>query len=201
MGNFDEQHWGTSTSGISRGGVHDGAVLDRSEVKRPRGAVDAQHGARDAPIRHPSQATWCSYARKLGPVVVVPVPDAVERFRVLSDKLDEVSPHYRLDMARNPDGVTVTGTARYPGAELDAPITVETQLAFDDTPAGEEARAAFAALLDYGGEFQASGDQILRFAVGAPAGLGGDFAGGAVRMTSLPWTPTSRSRHASRLNT
>lgn len=113
-------------------------------------------------------------------------PDALERFRVLSDKLDEVSPHYRLDMSRSPDGVIVTAAALYPGAEFDAPITVETQLAFDDTPAGEEASAAFAEFLDYGGEFQASGNQVLRFAVGAPAGLGGDFAGGAVRMASLP---------------
>lgn len=116
------------------------------------------------------------------------VPDAVERLARLSEQLDEVSPHYRLDMARNADGVTVTAIPRYPGAELDAPVTVETEFAFDDTPAGTDARAGFQEFLDYGGRFEAGGDQLPRLTVGAPAGLGGDYAGGTIRLASLPDT-------------
>jgi hypothetical protein len=113
-------------------------------------------------------------------------PDALERFRRLSKRLDEVSPHYRFDLARQGDGYMVTAVPKYRGAERDRPILLHTRWTFPDTEAGREARERIARFFDYGGEIEVSEDYLESFEVDAPAGFGGTFHGGWLKLSSIP---------------
>ena len=113
-------------------------------------------------------------------------PDALERFRRLSNRLDEASPHYRFDLARQGDGYMVTAVPKYRGAERDRPIMLHTRWTFPDTEAGREARDRIAKFFDYGGDVEVSEGYLESFEVDAPAGFGGTFQGGRLRLASIP---------------
>jgi hypothetical protein len=115
-------------------------------------------------------------------------PDALERFQGLSKRLDEVSPHYRLDLAREGDEYKVTIVPRYRGAEQDRPILLHGRFKFPDTEAGREARDRVAEFFKYGGEVEIGEEHLDHFEVDAPAGLGGMFTGGRLKLSSIPDT-------------
>jgi hypothetical protein len=65
-------------------------------------------------------------------------------------RLNEINPYYSFDFSVLGDTTTVTVRPRYPDAFRDRPITMTAILQFDDSPAQQEASAAFAEFLKYG---------------------------------------------------
>jgi hypothetical protein len=78
------------------------------------------------------------------------IPDALQRLQVLRQRIDELSPHYRLDIAIAGDTITVALRPRYRGAERDHPILVAGSFFFPDTPTGREAAQRLESALDFG---------------------------------------------------
>ena len=113
-------------------------------------------------------------------------PDALGRFRRLEQAVGRSLPALRFDLARQGDGYMVTAVPKYRGAECDRPILLHTRWTFPDTEAGREARDRIAKFFDYGGEVEVSKDYLESFEVDAPAGFGGTFHGGWLKLSSLP---------------
>ena len=96
--------------------------------------------------------------------LVTSVPDAIERFGKLRERLNDIDPYYRYELstgvaaeADRPSGAILSATSdgvrvdlyeKYPGAMADRPIHVEFHLVFgpDDEALMEEVQNA----LDYG---------------------------------------------------
>jgi hypothetical protein len=99
-------------------------------------------------------------------------PDAVERLRVLKERIDQVSPHYQLDVAMVGDTVTMELQPRYRGAERDHPILITTVFEFPDTPPGQDAAQRLQRALDYGDEATIGPDYVRDLRVNLPGRLG-----------------------------
>jgi hypothetical protein len=104
------------------------------------------------------------------------IPDALERLLVLRQRIDELSPHYRLDIAIAGDTVTVQLRPRYRGAERDHPILITGGFAFPDTPTGREAAQRLERAFDYGDEVVIEPDYVRDLRVDLPGGLGEEIA-------------------------
>jgi hypothetical protein len=92
------------------------------------------------------------------------LPDALERVGVLRQRLDEVSPHYRLEII----GDAIAVLPRYHGAERDHPILISGGFAFPDTPAGREAAQRLQRALDYGDEVVVEPEHVGELRVNLP---------------------------------
>ncbi len=116
------------------------------------------------------------------------VPDAIARLGVLRARLDEVSPHYRLDIALEGDETRVSVFPKYLGAEKDAPISVTGSFVLPNTPAAVVMREQLRQVFDYGGEVQVPDEYLSGFQLVAPAGLGRSLDDGTLTIKSLPVT-------------
>jgi hypothetical protein len=99
-------------------------------------------------------------------------PDALERLRVLKQRIDEVVPHYWLDIAMVGDTITMGLRPRYRGAERDHPILINSVFAFPDTPTGEEAAQRLRRALDFGDQVVVEPDYVRDLRVDLPGRLG-----------------------------
>ncbi len=107
----------------------------------------------------------------------------VERMRALAERINELDPYYRFDVAVRNGTVEVSAFPKYKGAERDRPITINVALAFPNTDGGDAAGKAFQASMDYGSPVEVEGQFIQSFTIDGPAGLGGTFTeGGAFRL-------------------
>jgi hypothetical protein len=108
---------------------------------------------------------------------------AIDRVRTLTKRLNELDPYYAFDLGSTSDGgVTVTVMPKYRGAEEDRPITMHTSLRFPDTADGRRAARAFQDSVDYGTPSEVAGEYVTDFTIDLPAGLGGSFSGGELRL-------------------
>ncbi len=99
-------------------------------------------------------------------------PDALARLRVLKQRIDDVVPHYWLDISMAGDTITMGLRPRYRGAERDHPIVVNTVFAFPDTPTGQEAAQQLQRALDYGDQVIVEPDYVRDLRVDLPGRLG-----------------------------
>ena len=99
-------------------------------------------------------------------------PDALERLRVLKQRIDEVVPHYWLDVAMAGDTIAMQLRPRYRNAERDHPIVINTVFAFPDTPTGQEAAQQLRRALDYGDQVVVEPDYVRDLRVDLPGRLG-----------------------------
>jgi hypothetical protein len=100
-------------------------------------------------------------------------PDVRERLRTLQKRIDEASPHYRLDIEFGPNGTGVSLSPKYVGAEADYPITIKSKFTFPTTEEGQRRKDSFLRLRDFGiGSVELKTDDIQTFEVDAPLGLG-----------------------------
>jgi hypothetical protein len=117
------------------------------------------------------------------------VPDLAARLQRLSQRADEIDPHYRLGFGVSDTGaVSVSLSPRYPGAELDRPITITTSFAFPTTPEGLEAHAALTDAIRFGISAVIPSEYVKKVLVDAPAGLGGEHEGGHLVIGGTPIT-------------
>jgi hypothetical protein len=112
------------------------------------------------------------------------LPEAVDRLRVLMERCDTLDPYYRIDLATDSASGSVSArlVPRYVGADRDRPITLQATLTFPDLDAAETTRQMFQAAVDYGVGFELPEGTLARLVVDAPAGFGGEFAGGVLRI-------------------
>lgn len=112
------------------------------------------------------------------------VLDAIDRVRGIAGLLDAIDPFYRVDIRFD----SATGESscslspRYPGADRDRPITVRANLVFPDQVAARQVRDALQATYDFGIAASVPADYIGSVLVDAPAGLGGEFGPGDLRI-------------------
>ena len=118
---------------------------------------------------------------------VTDVHDAVGRIRSLRERLDEIDPHYRYELATGTaaansrpsdivfsvsfNDVRVDVYPKYLGASEDRPITIRVNVV--DDPEFEAIQSA----LDYGLGTTIPPHLVSSLVVDAPAGLGGSFTG------------------------
>lgn len=101
------------------------------------------------------------------------VPDAVDRMKVLSRRLNGLDPHYSFGISIDKEGaVAVSAWPKYVGAERDRPIRIDALFRFPDTDRGRAAAEALQESFDFGTPVVIPAEFIGRFAVDAPAGLG-----------------------------
>ncbi|MBQ0896251.1 hypothetical protein KBX37_24685 [Micromonospora sp. U56] len=111
------------------------------------------------------------------------VPDALDRMKVLSTRANQLDPHYSFGLAVDKDGVTsVSVWPKYVGAEHERPIKVNASFAFPDSDEGRAAAAALRKTFDYGTPSIVVSEFVKRLEVDMPAGLGGSFSGGEIRL-------------------
>ncbi len=104
------------------------------------------------------------------------IPDAIERTETLVRRANTLDPHYRFEIASDGRSSRVTIQPAYAGAELDRPITIQSQFRFDTkTEEGRAKLEAFEKALDFGIPVELSGEFVPTVELDAPAGLGGTF--------------------------
>jgi hypothetical protein len=107
------------------------------------------------------------------------VPDAIDRIKNLTTRLNELDPHYAFGFSVEPNGpIAVTMVPRYKGAERDRPVQVGGSFQFPDTEEGRKAAESFQDALDYGTPGAVSGEFVKELEIDAPAGMGGIFKSG-----------------------
>jgi hypothetical protein len=112
------------------------------------------------------------------------VQAGVKRMRALADRINELDPYYRFDIAIEGGSARVSVFPKYKGAELDRPISVHFALAFPDTSEGHAAATAVEAAMDYGSPVEVEGQFIRSFTIDGPGGLGGTFTeGGSFKLS------------------
>ena len=126
--------------------------------------------------------------------MVTDVHDAVARLRTLHERLNEIDPHYRYQMATVTVGancwptdvvfsvkfgdVRVDVYPKYAGAIEDRPISIKVMVAMGlDYPSIQEA-------LGYGLETSIPDNMISSVTIDAPLGLGGTFCRGELHISS-----------------
>jgi hypothetical protein len=100
------------------------------------------------------------------------IPDALQRLQVLGQRIDELSPHYHLDIAMSGDTITWALRPRYRGAERDHPILITATFTFPDTSTGREAEQRLERAFNYGDEVVIEPDNVRDLHVDLPVGLG-----------------------------
>jgi hypothetical protein len=117
------------------------------------------------------------------------VPDAFERIRVLTNRLNELDPHYAFAFFSSPmDGIKVAIVPRYPGAERDRPISVSASFHFPDTESGKAQATALDEAISYGTPATVSGEFISDLSFRGIAGLDGFTAGQLAFGAAIPTT-------------
>lgn len=120
------------------------------------------------------------------------IPDAMERFQVLRQRLDEVSPHYRLDVSIVGDTITVLVRPRYRDAERDHPILINAGFAFPDTPTGREAAEQLQRAFDYGDEVVIEPEHVRDLRIDMPGQPTQDLSGSKVILGPAAEDPSFR---------
>jgi hypothetical protein len=120
------------------------------------------------------------------------IPDAMERLQVLRQRLDEVSPHYRLDISMADDTITVLVRPRYRGAERDHPILINAGFAFPDTLTGREAAERLRHAFDYGDEVVIEPEHVRDLRIDMPGQPTHDLSGGKVILGPTAENPSFR---------
>lgn len=120
------------------------------------------------------------------------LPDALQRLQVLGQRINELSPHYRLDTTIAGDTITVALRPRYRGAERDHPIGITATFAFPDTPTGREAAQRLKRALDYGDEVVIEPEHVHDLQVDLPAGLGEELTSPKIILGPAPEDPSFR---------
>ena len=126
---------------------------------------------------------------------VTDVHDAVGRIRSLRERLDEIDPHYRYELATGTaaansrpsdvvfsvsfNDVRVDVYPKYLGASEDRPITIRVNVVVD--PEFEAIQSA----LDYSLGTTIPPHLVSSLVVDAPAGLGGSFTGYGIDVLSI----------------
>lgn len=110
------------------------------------------------------------------------VPDAVYRVQRIAAQLDEINPFYRFDIASSGGLHSVTAFPRYPGAEEDSPIHVHVEFSFPSDDEGQQAYGEFREAIGFGRPTELPDGYLRRIAIDAPAGMGGEFHGGLLRL-------------------
>jgi hypothetical protein len=100
------------------------------------------------------------------------LPEALGRLEVLRQHIDELSPHYRLDISITGDTIAVQLHPRYRGAERDHPILITGGFQFPDTPTGREAAQRLERALDYGDQVVIEPEHVRELRVDLPGQLG-----------------------------
>jgi hypothetical protein len=100
------------------------------------------------------------------------LPDALKRLQVLGQRIEELSPHYRLDISMVGENIAVQLQPRYRGAERDHPILITGTFAFPDTPTGQEAEQRLERAFNYGDEVVIEPEHVRELHLKLPAGLG-----------------------------
>jgi len=108
-------------------------------------------------------------------------------------RLNEIDPYYWFGFVVAAGMVTVTAHPRYPDAPRDRPITVTAALQFDDSPGQHEVREDLADFMRFGTPVTIPADSITSLTVDAPAGLGGEFPGGALTLDGTLPAGTSQA--------
>ena len=123
-------------------------------------------------------------------------PDALERLRVLKQRIDEVVPHYWLDIAMVGDTITMGLRPRYRGAERDHPILINTAFAFPDTRPGRRPLSGCGERWTTATRWSSSPTTCATCASTCPAGSGrrsppahGSSWGRRARAPRFAWTP------------
>jgi hypothetical protein len=115
------------------------------------------------------------------------IEEATERLAVLASRLDELSPHYRLDFERHGDATTIIVMPRYPGAEDDRPIVISGKFEFPETDVGQDVARRVGEFFAYGGEVEVPSEYATGLRVDAPGGLAPNFGqGGRLVLKSHP---------------
>ena len=125
---------------------------------------------------------------------ITDVHDAVDRFRTLHARMNEIDPHYRYEISTGTEAVNSWPTdvvfsvgfrdmrvdvyPRYMGATKDRPVTVNVKILVDSDD--EVVQNA----LNYGLEATIPPHMVDSFRVDAPFGLAGDFTG--TELTLIP---------------
>ena len=109
------------------------------------------------------------------------LPDAVERISVLTNRLNEIDPHYVFAFSASPtDGIRITVLPRYPGAEKDSRIRIHTSFKFPNTEAGQSAAAALSDTFNYGVPGKVAEEFVSSVAIEGIGGLEDVFTGAVV---------------------
>ena len=125
---------------------------------------------------------------------VTVVHDAVARLRTLRERLNEIDPHYRYELATGPNAadarpadvvlsvsfndMRVDVYPKYSGAVKDRPIAIKV-----DVIVGPDDSVVQNAL-DYGLEATIPSRMLSSVVIDAPSGLGGSFTGGEINILS-----------------
>ena len=114
---------------------------------------------------------------------IADIQTGVDRIRALADRINELDPYYRFDVAVRNGSVEIGMVPRYEGAERDRPVRVTMALAFPDTDDGRAAAAEFQAAMDFGAPVDIQGEYIQAVEIDAPAGFAGTFpSGGYIKL-------------------
>jgi hypothetical protein len=92
----------------------------------------------------------------------------MERLRVLRQRFDEVSPHYRLDVSMVGDTITVLMRPRYRSADRDHPVLINLGFSFPNTTAGQEAAKRLQRAFDYGEQVVVEPNYVADLRVDVP---------------------------------
>ena len=125
---------------------------------------------------------------------VTSVHDAIDRVRPLRERLNEIDPYYRYEIATGTSAsdsrpldvamsvsyhdVRVDVYPKYSGATEDRPITINVELVV------ERDHQVIQNALDFGLEVTIPSESVSRITIDAPSGLGGTFAGGQLDLLS-----------------
>lgn len=112
------------------------------------------------------------------------VPDAVERLRTLTRRVNELDPHYRFELATYDDTVMVSVRPRYRSAVIDRPISGSVGFTFPDTREGRAAREQLLETINYGVPGTFGPEVVGAVTLDLPGGLGGEFEGGTILLSS-----------------
>lgn len=115
-------------------------------------------------------------------------PDIDSRLRAFAQRIDELSPYYRLNVTFNTDVRTVELQPRYIGAERESPITVRWSVVYPTTDEGRHKRDEVSRVADFGiGDVELDPEYVKTFHVDAPLGLGRTSTGPTkVKLIAVP---------------
>ncbi|MEA2825947.1 MAG: hypothetical protein QOG43_386 [Actinomycetota bacterium] len=98
-------------------------------------------------------------------------PDAVARLQTLQRRIDDLDPHYTVSVAIDNESVRFEVVPRYLGAQRDHPIVVHFEVAFPDTPVGQETTRKLEQAVNYGAGASFEPDEISNVHVEGLVGL------------------------------
>ncbi|MEU1757074.1 hypothetical protein ABZ436_31110 [Micromonospora matsumotoense] len=159
---------------------HGRTWLDSEISARPDIARYYLHGAHDDVVEILKELSRESGALSRG------VPDAVDRMKALSNRLNHLDPHYSFGISIDKDGnAAITVWPKYVGAERDHPIRIDGLFQFPENEKGKALARAFRDTLDYGVPTTIPVELIKHLSFSLPGGLQNSFGNGDLRLSSV----------------